>query len=77
MAEFGGSVPRGGRNPWPERHQRGYTQLRLVAYDRSGAVVGETETVMGRASFEIYGFLFFAIRRNDIYPGERFQITVD
>ncbi len=57
--------------------QRGYTQLRLVAYDRSGAAAGETETVMGRASFEIYSILFFAIRRNDIYPGERFQITVD
>ena len=57
--------------------QRGYTRLRLVARDATGAHVLETPPVMERGSFEIYAFLFLAVRRNTIYPGEGFDLTID
>ena len=56
---------------------RGYARLQLVGHDRAGVHLFETPPVLGRASFEIYGFLFLAVRRNDIYPGEGFRLSVD
>jgi hypothetical protein len=57
--------------------QRGYTRLRLVARDSTGAHVLESPPVMERGSFDIYAFLFLALRRNTIYPGEGFDIAID
>ncbi len=57
--------------------QRGYAQLRLVAHDRSGASVADSEGVLGRASFETYSLFFLVIRRNDIYPGEQSSFGID
>jgi hypothetical protein len=32
---------------------------------------------MERGSFEVYAFLFLALRHNTIYPGEGFDIAID
>lgn len=57
--------------------QRGYTKLRLAVRDSEGRHVAEHGPVIERAFFEVYNVLFFALRRNDIYPGEELEIAVD
>lgn len=57
--------------------QRGYARVRLVVFDRDGGRVAESPAVLERKSFDVYSFLFLAVRRNDIYPDESFQLGVD
>jgi hypothetical protein len=57
--------------------QRGWAELRVAAHDRAGASVFQAGPVIERARFEVYSFPLFAVRRNDIYPDEDFQLAVD
>ncbi len=58
--------------------QHGYTKLRLVSFDRvSNAHLFQSKPIVSRRDFDVYGFLFMVVRKNDIYPGTRIQITID
>lgn len=74
-------LPTGGASPaFPILRvlkQRGYTKLRVLARHSSGELVPAGGPVFERASFEVYSFLFLALRRNDIYPDEELELAID
>lgn len=74
-------LPSGGATPslpvFRVLKQRAYTRLRLSARGPEGRHLAESDPVMDRASFEVYSFLFLALRRNDIYPGEEVELAID
>ncbi len=51
--------------------QRGYAKVRLVVHDVEGNLVFESPPVMQRTTFDVYGVLFLAFLRNDIYPEDK------
>ena len=56
---------------------RGYSRLDGELVDRDGSRLAVAEPTLGRAKFELYGFLFFVYRSNDIYPGEESSFSID
>ena len=53
------------------------SSLHAAAFDPEGRRVVQVPPFLGRASFEVYSFFFVVVRRNDVYPGESFDVGFD
>lgn len=69
--QFTLGVPRLRIELYQNAKHRGYARLRLVAVDRDGALVAESEPVMTRTRHDFRQFMQIIWRQQDIYPEDR------